>query len=119
MRAGKFDVLEIAGLIEGTQADFSSCQAAVDRLKRRYGFAIDGDVYRSGVAVVNETYVIPMINCGEGGRAYLGADSDALAAEDVEDAVVNRLLQAGVGGEVSVIEVRRIAIGEYEDKRPL
>ena len=95
-----FHVLGLGGLVERTDPHLAASEAQVHRPQGGQRLAVHGHTDRARLRIVFQHHVIPAPGGGEGGGAALTADPHALAAVDMEDAVVNRLLRPGVGGKV-------------------
>src|SRR5690242_7510366 len=111
---GDPDVLELPGFVERAQAHLAWSQAEIDRLQRGYPMTVYTHADRSGCSIVRQRHVMPASGSRKCRWTPLGADAHALATVNMKDAVVHGLLGRSIDGQVGVVVVRFIAIGEND-----
>ena len=109
-------VLELRRLVKGAQADFARTQTHIHGAQGGYGFAVHRNSNGTRYRIMSQCCVIPMIVLRKSRWTVGIADAHALAAVNVEDAVVHRNQFAAVDGKMRIVEVRRILIRKDDDE---
>src|SRR5947209_10104557 len=111
----ELDVFEVGRFVKGAYTHFAVTKAQVVGAQGRDWFAVHLHLDQATRRVKLQPRVIPLADFIEGGRPVDRTYAHTFSAEDVEDAVVDRLLGGRVARKMRVVEVRRITISEDEN----
>lgn len=94
----KMQIFEIGGFVERAKPDFAGRKTAIYGLEGRQPLIVHSDADFAGSAGVEQFDVIPAARSGKCGGTGFCADSHALAAVYMENAVVVRLRTGRIDG---------------------
>src|SRR3569833_205886 len=111
-------VPELTGFVKRAYADLAWAEAHIYCTKGRHGFAVHSDCDRAGLRIMSQLDAIPTVVLGKGGRTVGIADAHPFTTVNMEDAVMHGNSCSGVSGEMDVVELRGVLIGEDHHDRP-